>query len=156
MQWKSLTLCCIVLLCAGLTANASSCGWPADEMTNSTPVSKASMTNLTGFATWYSRESCKLDDKIRKVPPRAEFLMANGKPLNDATMTCAAWNTKLGQQVRVTNLETKATVLLTVTDRGPGRSSRRRGVIIDLTPAAFLALGGKLRDGKIKVKIEAI
>jgi len=40
------------------------------------------------------------------------------------------------------------------TDNGPGIVPRSRGVVIDLTPAAFIALGGKLRDGKIRVKIE--
>jgi rare lipoprotein A len=89
------------------------------------------------------------------------FLMANNKPLDDNALTCAlpketatAWSMKFGQQVRVTNLANGRTVLLTYTDRGPGRKSRSRGTIIDLTPAAFCALGGKLKEGRIKITVE--
>jgi rare lipoprotein A (peptidoglycan hydrolase) len=116
---------------------------------------------IVGWATWYSTNSCKLDDKIRGIPPRKVFLMANNKPLNDHMLTCAlptnitsTLNMKFGQRIHVTNLVNGHTVLLTYTDRGPGRKSRSRITIADLTPVAFAALGGNLRDGKIKVKIQ--
>jgi rare lipoprotein A (peptidoglycan hydrolase) len=50
-------------------------------------------------------------------------------------------------------LDTKATVILTYNDRGPAEWT---GNTIDLTPAAFEALGGKLKDGKMRVKVKAI
>jgi rare lipoprotein A (peptidoglycan hydrolase) len=88
--------------------------------------------------------------------------MANGKPLNDQAMTCAMWITGKhgrplrpdGRLVRVRNVETGKSIVVRWTDNGPGPVPRAKNVAIDLTPAAFEALGGKLRDGKIKVKIE--
>ncbi len=161
---KSPTICCIALLCAALNVKADSCGWPADETTALTPTSKASTpsltglrkhhsASLTGWATWYSRASARREGTGGK-----QILMANGRPLNDLAMTCAAWNTKFGQRVRVTNLVNGRTVLVTVTDRGPGRSSRRRGVIIDLSQAAMLALAGQdgIKRGRIAVKVSKL
>jgi len=113
---------------------------------------------LTGWATWYSRESCR-----REGTGGRRILMANNKPLRDHLLTCAlptnitaTLNMKYGHQVRVTNLESGRTALLTFTDRGPGRRSLSRGTIIDLTPAAFLAIGGKLEEGRIRIKLQVM
>jgi rare lipoprotein A (peptidoglycan hydrolase) len=84
--------------------------------------------------------------------------MANGRPLNDSAMTIAIWRPgkPQGQHYLLTNLKNGKTVIAHWTDRGPGQRARSRGTIADLTPAVFAALGGKLRDGKIQVKIEQI
>jgi rare lipoprotein A (peptidoglycan hydrolase) len=79
-------------------------------------------------------------------------------------MTCALWITGKhgrplrpdGRLVRVRNVETGKEVVVRWTDNGPGRKARGRGVICDLTPAAFLALGEKLKNGKIRVEIEGV
>ena len=106
-----------------------------------------------GWATFYTTASAKKEGT-------SGILTASGKRYDESKMTCAlpkqtaqAWGLKFGQKVRVTNMANGRTALLTYTDRGPGRKSRSQGTIIDLTPAAFLALGGKLNDGKIKAKI---
>lgn len=78
-------------------------------------------------------------------------------------LTCAlplttrkAWNMRFGQKVRVTNLTSGVTVIAIYEDTGPGKRACSKNVIVDLTPAAFEALGGKLKDGKIKVKVEKV
>lgn len=114
--------------------------------------------DINGYATWYSRKSCRREGTGGK-----RILMANNKPLNDHMLTCAlptnitaTLNIKFGQQVRVTNLVNGRTTLLTFTDRGPGRRSRSRGTIIDLTPAAFRVLGGNLADGRLRIKLQVM
>jgi len=90
--------------------------------------------------------------------------MSNGKPLNDRAMTCALWITNKngrplcpdGRLVKISRVGSSRTLTVAWTDNGPGRVPRSRGVIVDLTPAAFKALGGNLRDGKIEVTVEAI
>ena len=88
--------------------------------------------------------------------------MANGKPLRDNAMTCALWLTNIegrprrpsGRIVKIRNVRNGRIVHCAWTDNGPGRVPRSRGVVIDLTPAAFEALGGNLKDGRIEVEVE--
>ena len=109
---------------------------------------------IVGMATWYSVASAKSEGT-------SGTLTASGAPYNESALTCAlpkatakAWNIRYGASVRITNIKNGRMVRAIYTDRGPGRKSRSMRTIIDLTPAAFKALGGKLRDGKIKVTIE--
>ncbi|MFA5168736.1 MAG: septal ring lytic transglycosylase RlpA family protein [Candidatus Omnitrophota bacterium] len=129
--------------------NANSCGLPAGGMSCSTQISSGSSPRrCTGWATWYSRESAR-----REGTGGARGLMANGRPLDDGAMTCAIWlrGKPAGQHFRVTNLSNGKTIIVHWTDRGPGHRSRLRGTIIDLTPAAFRALGGELAAGRMRV-----
>jgi len=110
-----------------------------------------------GYATYYTVASCKAEGT-------SGVLTASGKQYDESQMTCAlpfhprkvngrrAW----GQRYRITNLRTGKSIICTHLDYGPGKKARTRGVVCDLTPAAFKALGGKLRDGRIKVKVEKI
>jgi len=144
-------ICCIVL--AGLTGN---CGEPCGSTTKSTSVYKRFATNSTpsvGYATWYSRASCQREGTGGK-----QILMANGKPLNDNALTCAIWGIKFGTKIKVKNISNGLEAIVTVTDRGPGRKSRSRGTIIDLTPTAMRELAGEqgIKQGKIKVELEVI
>lgn len=152
---KSIIFLCILSLIVWQSANADSCGWPADEQEILTAISKQSSTRhsatLTGLATWYSRASAQ-----RERTGGLRVLMANGKPLNDSAMTCAMNGKPFGQHYRVTNCANGKTVIVRHEDRGPGKKAESRGVIIDLTPRAFVALGGNLNDGKLTVKVEAI
>ncbi|MCK9519161.1 MAG: septal ring lytic transglycosylase RlpA family protein [Dehalococcoidia bacterium] len=109
----------------------------------------------TGWATYYTRESCKHEGTGGK-----DILMANGQPLNDNGMTCALWVTNAngrpmrpdGRLIQVRNAGNGKTVTVKWTDNGPGKKARARNVVVDLTPAAFRSLGGQLRDGKIRVE----
>lgn len=110
-------------------------------------------TVVTGKASYYTEYSCKREGT-------SGIWTASGARFNESSMTCALpkamaklMNMKFGDRVRVTNLDTKVTVILTYNDRGPAEWT---GNIIDLTPAAFEALGGKLKDGKMRVKVKAI
>ncbi len=104
----------------------------------------------TGRASWYSRESCKREGTGGK-----DIRMANGKPLDDNALTCAAWGPKFGTMLRVTNLDNGKSVVVKLTDRGPGKRAWRRGVIVDLTKAAFRKLA-PVKRGVIRVKVETV
>ena len=106
---------------------------------------------ITGAATWY---------------PSTGKATASGQPYDTAAMTCAMWITNSlghplrpdGRIVSVLNVETGKKVQVAWTDNGPGIVPRSRGVVIDLTPAAMIALAGQdgIKRGKIKVKVERI
>jgi len=130
-----------------------------------TAASEPGPATVTGWATWYSTNSCKLDDVIRGVPPRTEFRTASGKLLDDSALSCAlpletarVLNIRYGDSVRVTSLATSRTVTMKYLDRGPGRKSRSRGVIVDLSVAGMLALAGEkgIEAGRVKIKLEAV
>jgi len=101
-------------------------------------------------ASWYSRASC-----AREGTGGADIRMANGRRLVDEDLTCAAWNYRFGTVLKVTNLRTKKSVTVTVTDRGPAKRLVRIGRICDLSRGAFERLA-PLSEGIIPVKIERI
>jgi rare lipoprotein A (peptidoglycan hydrolase) len=78
--------------------------------------------------------------------------------LKDSDYICAlpfvppSW----GQHYKITNLSNKRSAIVRHQDFGPGKKPRSRGVVVDLSKAAYLALGGKLKDGRMKVKVEKI
>ena len=76
-----------------------------------------------GTASWYSRDGC--------IGCSANLHMANGKPLDDNALTVAFNKLPLGRKVRVTNAESRMTVIAVVTDTG---GFERHGRIIDITP----------------------
>lgn len=110
---------------------------------------------ITGYATYYTVKSCQREGT-------SGILTASGKAYDESLLTCALpfhpqkvngrrlW----GQKYRITNLNNGKSIIVEHRDYGPGKKAKSRGVIVDLTPAAFLALGGKLNDGRIKVKVE--
>ena len=138
----TLTILCCIYACAIIPATASG-------------ASRRSAT--TGIATYYTVKSCQREGT-------SGVLTASGARYVESAMTCALlfhprkvngrrqWCGKW----RITNLQTGKSITVTHTDYGPGKKARKRGVVVDLTPAAFLALGGKLRDGRLKVKVEKL
>lgn len=112
----------------------------------------------SGWATWYSRESCR-----REGTGGRDILMANGKPLRDEALTCAMWLTNSagrprypdGRVVTVRNAADGTTVSVAWTDNGPGRVPRSRGVIVDLSKAAMLRLAGPegIQAGRVAVVV---
>jgi len=129
---------------------------PRNIVGNSTPISNRT---AAGLATWYSVASTKVEKWGKRAP-----IMSNGALLRDSKMTCALWITNSldkpclpdGRLVKITNVRDGREVVCVWSDNGPGCVPRSRGVICDLTPAAFAALGGKLKDGKIEVTVEGI
>lgn len=86
----------------------------------------------TGITTWYSHASTLREG--------CSGIMANGRRMDDTALTAASWDYPLGTQIRVGSVYGK-TVVVTVTDRGPAKRLYRQGKILDLSPAAFDALG---------------
>ncbi len=111
----------------------------------------------TGYATYYTVKSCQREGT-------SGLKTASGKPYDESALTCAlphhppkengrrAW----GAMYRITNLQTGKSIVVRHTDFGPGKKAQARGVVCDLTPSAFKKLGGKLKDGKIKVSAQKI
>jgi rare lipoprotein A len=124
----------------------------------------------TRLASWYGEE-------------HRGKLMANGKRFDPDAFTAASWFYPLGTKLRVTlvsaskpepepgRLESTpkslsdslaaektplpASVIVTVTDRGPARRFVREGRVIDLSRAAFKRLANP-NLGLIQVTVEAI
>jgi rare lipoprotein A len=70
--------------------------------------------------------------------------MANGKRFDPDKLTAASWFYPLGTKVRVSldsTSQPRASVVVTITDRGPAKHLVRDGRIIDLSHASFERLG---------------
>ena len=59
--------------------------------------------------------------------------MANGKRFDSRKLTSASWYFPLGTTIRVVNVKNGESVVVTITDRGPGQHLHR---LIDLSEAA--------------------
>lgn len=97
----------------------------------------------TGKASWYGEA-------------HRGRLMANGEPFDPDRLTAASWFYPLGTRVRVSldsGSGAAATVVVTITDRGPARALVQRGRVIDLSTAAFRKLA-QPRLGLIPVRVE--
>lgn len=82
-------------------------------------------TKYIGTASWYGEKH-----QGRK--------MANGKRFDRHKLTAASWYFPLGTTVRVENVKTGESVVVTITDRGPNLRLHR---ILDLSEAAAERLG---------------
>jgi rare lipoprotein A len=76
-------------------------------------------------------------------------LTASGAPYDMNAMTCAHRTAPFGTRLRVTDLETGRSVVVTVTDRGPFSEGR----IVDLSLAAAKKLG-IVERGLARVRVE--
>ncbi len=103
----------------------------------------------SGFATYYTVESCKREGT-------SGVFTANGEKYIESNLTCARRSRKWGTKFKVTNTVTGLSVVVRLNDFGPGKGATAKGVIIDLTPAAFKALGATKKQGKIAVEVEEI
>ena len=104
-----------------------------------------------GVATFYTVKSCQREGT-------SGVFTASGERYIEGKMTCALRSRDFGGLYRVTNKANGRTVIVRHNDYGPGRKPTARGVIIDLSPGAFDALGGKRGEtwGEIKVSVERI
>jgi rare lipoprotein A len=91
-----------------------------------------------GLASWYGEE-------------RQGNTMASGQPFDKHSLTAAHRKLPLGATIKVTNLKNNRTILLCVTDRGPGIEGR----LIDVSWAAAKRLGF-LAAGLTPVKIQIV
>jgi rare lipoprotein A len=94
---------------------------PAAPIKAKVPNSAKSLKlNYVGTASWYGKRH-----QGRK--------MANGKRFDRNKLTAASWYFPLGTTIRVVNVKNGESVVVTITDRGPGQHLHR---LIDLSEAA--------------------
>ena len=96
----------------------------------------------TGIASWYGDETRKKD---------GGHMTANGEKFDPDKLSAAHKYLPLPINVRVTNLETKRSIVVRVNDRGPFAHDR----IIDLSAGAAKKLGF-YEKGTAKVSIEVV
>lgn len=110
---------------------------------------KAHASEMFGKATFYTVASCQAEGT-------SGVWTASGEAYDESALTCAVRSREWGTKYRVTNLENGKSVIVRHNDYGPGRKPTARGVVIDLTPRAFDALGGKRGKtwGEMNVHVE--
>ncbi|MEO6830452.1 MAG: septal ring lytic transglycosylase RlpA family protein [Acidobacteriaceae bacterium] len=96
------------------------------------------LSSQVGLASWYGA-------------PYHNARGANGKIYNQNAMTAANRTLPLGTVVRVTNLTSRQSAVVTITDRGPFVPGR----IIDLSRAAALKTG-VWRTGTARVRVDVL
>ena len=102
-----------------------------------------------GKASYYTTASCQREGT-------SGVYTANGERYNEKAFTCALPRRDFGKWYRVTNYITGESIIVRHNDYGPGKGPRSRGVIIDLTPTAFKALGASLGSGLAQVVVEPV
>jgi len=110
-------------------------------------LASSAVSGETLTASWYSVESC--------LKEGTSGIMANGRKLDDSKLTAASWDHAFGTRLKVTNIENRKSIIVTITDRGPAKRLYRQGRVLDLSKAAFSAIA-EMRIGVARVKIEEI
>jgi rare lipoprotein A len=100
----------------------------------------------TGTASYYTKASC-----IREGT--SGYMTASGMLFDENKFTCAMRSRKWGSMFKVTNLDNGRSVIVELTDFGPNKRLHDSGRIIDLSKAAFKAIGDT-KKGIIRVKVE--
>jgi rare lipoprotein A len=96
----------------------------ATQRANAQKVIKKFKASYIGMASWYGKQH-----QGRK--------MANGQRFDRYKLTAASWYFPLGTPMRVVNVNTGQSVVVTITDRGPNLRLHR---ILDLSEAAAAQL----------------
>lgn len=102
-----------------------------------------------GYATYYTEASCKTEGT-------SGVYTASGAVYDESAMTCALRNRHFGRFWAVYGHDTEQTIYVRNTDYGPGNGPKMAGVVIDLTPAAFLEVCGDLAKGKCMVSVQEV
>jgi rare lipoprotein A (peptidoglycan hydrolase) len=110
-----------------------------------------------GKATYYTRESTIAEGNPGVVT-------ASGEEYDERAFTAAMRRRDFGGDYLVCRTDGSGRcVIVRHIDYGPGKAAARRGIVIDLSPAAFDALGGQrgvnkrgIAWGEITVEVEAL
>ncbi len=127
----------IVWCCVG----AIICGVPN---TVEAPTTSALRDVRYGLASWYGASS-----------PGVLPTTANLERFDENALTCASWALPFNTLVRVRNMDTGASVVVRVNDRGPADRLVKAGRIIDLSKAAFQSIA-RLSAGLVHVEVEVV
>lgn len=143
-----LSICCLLIAgCSHRRVHAPPPPPPPTEAVPSAPqVNKADKSNATekvlysqvGIASWYGA-------------PYHNARSANGAIYNQNAMTAANRILPMGTMVRVTNLATHQSAVVTITDRGPFVPNR----MLDLSRAAAIK-AGVYRAGIARVRMDVL
>ena len=77
---------------------------------------------------------------------------ASGERFNQHKLTAAHRTLPFGTRVKVTNPETKKSVVVTINDRGPFN----HGYVIDLSKTAAKHIGLSRKQGSCKIKLKVL
>lgn len=141
---RTLRFSCIALALGGLVTLAA-CATrtrPAPAPEPPTTAVERPVGSVVGLASFYGR----------KFHGRRT---ASGEPFDMRALVAAHPTYPFGTRVRVTNLANQRDVVLTIVDRGPTASHRRRGVIIDVSQGAAERLAF-VRSGRTRVRVEVL
>lgn len=100
-----------------------------------------------GLASYYTVKSCQREGT-------SGVYTANGERFKENALTCALRRRDFGRNYLVCG--PIGCVEVRHNDFGPGRGPTAKGVIIDLTPKAFKAVCGDLRQGVCNVGVTDI
>lgn len=103
---------------------------------------------LEGYATYYTIESCLREGNTG--------ITASGEQFDESKLTCALRSRKFGREYVVYSPTTGRSVIVRHNDYGPGQGPLKRGVVIDLSPRAFRAVCGDLKQGKCLVNVQEV
>lgn len=101
----------------------------------------------TGKASYYTLKSVKAEGN--------SGITASGEKFNEDSFTAAMRSYRFGQQYKVTNLSNGRYVIVRHNDYGPSKAVSERGVIIDLSKAAFEKIAD-IGIGIINVRVEGV
>jgi rare lipoprotein A (peptidoglycan hydrolase) len=113
---------------------------------------------VVGFATYYTAASCRHEGT-------SGVWTANGERYDETAFTAAVPGREFGHRYQVCRVDAQPRRCITVriNDVGPGRRARQQRVVIDLSPAAYDALGGTrgvnrrgVAWGRLRVSVERI
>lgn len=105
------------------------------------PAHAADHPGSSGLASYYTVKSCQREGT-------SGVWTASGERYDEGAFTCALPWKPDGAEYMVYSHQTGRSVVVRHNDRGPGRGPQAKGVVIDLTPAAWKALGFSTLDGQ--------
>jgi rare lipoprotein A len=114
---------------------------------------KAAEPVKIGLATYYTVKSCQKEGT-------SGVYTANSETYDENALTCAMRDKRCYRKAsasvyfKVMNLNNNKSCIVRLNDFGPGVGPTKRGVIIDLTPAAKKAIG--MKGGEVKVSVEEV
>lgn len=100
-----------------------------------------------GMASYYTVASCQREGT-------SGVYTATGERYDEGALTCALRRRDFGKAYLVCG--PGGCVEVRHNDYGPGRGPTRKGVIVDLTPAAFKKIGGNLKSGLVSVSVQPV
>lgn len=103
---------------------------------------------FAGKASYYTVKSAKSEGT-------SGVLTASGETFDEQALTCALRRRDWGKKFLVTNKKNGLSVVVRNNDYGPGNGPTAKGVVIDLTPAGFAALGAG-KAGMLEVTVEEL